>query len=455
MKGWVVKESGFQKNYVRKYESIMCQGNGYMGVRAATDENYEKNIRCTWVAGTFDKTEGKNTNELPNAADTTAVFLTADGIPLNLTQENVKDYKRSLLLYNGLLERSFTWKPRKGLCLAFRSERFVSLQERHVLGQRVLIRVLEGSATLELQSGILGGERCGNSHFTAMQGYVQDGIMQYAETTYESKITFVTSAVVKTWIKDSNGKENAVEMAIHAEKERVMSSCRVVLQQGQELCLEKICRIVTTRDEDVELADEDSSKPGRDFLLCREKAEMKKLCERGYRKIWERSQKCWKQLWQKRDVEISGKVEYDQLAVRFAIYHLTIMTPHEKNVWTQDAPFFSLPEIDLNIYRSEEKLRAYQLFVESRDTDLCLRNNSDYGVHTTSLGVIWQSCVLGFAGVRICNEKLYITPNLPDNWERVTFRLWWRESQLKVTVTKDNVDVKVLKGPKDIEVITE
>ena len=45
MKNWVVKESGFQKNYVRKYESIMCQGNGYMGVRAATEESYEKSIR--------------------------------------------------------------------------------------------------------------------------------------------------------------------------------------------------------------------------------------------------------------------------------------------------------------------------------------------------------------------------------------------------------------------------
>lgn len=744
MKNWVVKESGFQKNYVRKYESIMCQGNGYMGVRAATEESYEKSIRYTLVAGTFDQMETENTTELPNAADTTAVFLKADGIPLELTQENVKNYERSLDLYNGLLQRRFVWEPCKGLRLEFYSERFVSLKERHVLGQRVTVKVLEGSAVLDLQSGILGGKRYGDPHFTAMQGYAQDGIMQYAETTHESEITFVTSAVAKAWTKDSDGREAVIEMAIQPEKEQVMSSCQVTLEEGQQLCLEKLCRIATTRDKDIDLENENISKYGREVLLQHEKEEMQKLWARGYEKTWEGSKECWKELWQEKDVKISGNADYDQLAVRFAIYHLTVMAPvhdnrmnigakglsgkgyfghtfwdteiymlpyfvwedpksarslleyrflsldsarqkaqesgyegamypweaawitdgdtcpkphftqyelhvtadvaygvyyyyeithdvdfmrkcgceiifetaqfwksrleycpekdiyeicnvigpdeftheadnnaytnylthlnlrlaiqwkerlekefpedyarlnqkldlesrvydwtdrrdklvlpkaNEDNILPQDDTYLSLPEIDLSIYRRGEKklrvdypyptytrlkvskqadvmnlfllleelftdevkraslayyepycvhesslslcaysmlaadcgekMKAYKLFVGARDIDLSLKKDSDHGIHAASLGGIWQCCVLGFAGVRMCGGKLRIIPNLPDNWNQMTFRLWWRGSQLEVRVTKDDVDVKVLQGPENVEIITK
>lgn len=91
----------------------------------------------------------------------------------------------------------------------------------------------------------------------------------------------------------------------------------------------------------------------------------------------------------------------------------------------------------------------------ARDIDLSLKKDSDHGIHAASLGGIWQCCVLGFAGVRMCGGKLRIIPNLPDNWNQMTFRLWWRGSQLEVRVTKDDVDVKVLQGPENVEIITK
>lgn len=739
MRDWIVEESGFQKEYLRKYESIMCMGNGYMGVRAATEEDYERAVRYTLVAGTFDAKEDENTTELPNAADTTALFVTANGIPLQLTQDNTENYSRSLSLMNGLVTRSFIWCPCSGVRLKFRSERFVSLKELHVLGYRVSIKVLEGCGTLELQSGIIGGERYGSPHFTAMQGQQQDGIMQYAETTHESDITFVTSAVVNAWTKDKDGKNCPIEMTITTEEERVMSSCNVSFEEGQEFYFEKLCRIATTRDKELELLDGNVSKYGRDLLLHREKEEMVKLQKRGYEETWNLSQKCWKKLWKQRDIVISGsheKTAYDQLAVRFAIYHLTIMAPlhdnrmnigakglsgkgyyghtfwdteiymlpyyvwenpegarslleyrylcmdsarknalesgfegakypweaawitdgdscpkkhftqyelhvtadvaygvyyyyeithdmdfmrkygceilfetaqfwksrleynvekdvyeicnvigpdeftheannnaytnylahlnlklaiewkerlqkdypedyarlneklnlegrmegwiegrdklvlpvpNEDNILPQDDDYMTLPEIDLSIYRRKEKKlrvdypyptytrlkvskqadvmnlfllqeelftdevkraslayyepfcvhesslslcaysmlaadcgeneRAYELFLGARDIDLSLKNDSDHGIHAASLGGIWQCCVLGFAGVRMCGGKLRIRPNLPEHWNEIQFRMWWRGSQLEVAVTKDDVAYKVLQGP--------
>lgn len=733
MKNWEVKESGFQKEYLRKYESIMCQGNGYMGIRAAVEEDYEKNIRYTLVAGTFDQMKTKNTTELPSTADTTAVLLKADGIPLSLTQENLQDYERTLSLYDGLLRRKFVWTPHEGLRLEFCSERFVSLKERHVLGQKVSIKVLEGRSDMELKTGIVGGKRYGDPHFVAMQGYEQDGIMQYAETTHESEITFITSTVVSASLKDAEGRVNAVEMAMEVEKEKVMSCCELTMEAGWELSFVKLSRVATTRDSDIGLENENISKCGRDFLLHHEREEMKKLWKRGYETTWKMSQDCWKALWQERDVVISGNADQDQLAIRFAIYHLTVMAPihdnrmnigakglsgkgyfghtfwdtevymlpyfvwedpkgarslleyrylcldaarknakdngyegaqypweaawitdgdtcpethftqyelhvtadvaygvyyyyeitydidfmlrygceilfetaefwksrleyredrdiyeicnvigpdeftHEANnnaftnyltqlnlklavqwkerlekefpkeydrlnkkldldgrvaawedrrdklvlqqpnedgILPQDDDYLTLPEIDLEIYRrGDKKLRkdypypaytrlkvskqadvmnlfllleelfpkevkkeslayyepfcvhesslslcaysmlasdcgeyekAYQLFERARDIDLDLRKDSEHGIHAASLGGIWQCCVLGFAGVRMCGGKMRIVPNLPQNWNKVAFHIWWRGSYLEVTVTKDSVNTKTI-----------
>lgn len=738
MKNWIVKETEFHPEYVRKYESILCQGNGYMGIRGAVEEDYLKNVRYTLVAGTFDKMTSKNTTELPNAADTTALFLTADGIPLQVTEEKAKDYERSLNLYNGVLKRSFIWEPREGIQIEFFSERFVSLKKKHVSGQKISLKVLEGETTLEIKSGILGGERYGDPHFVDMQGLVTEKIMQYAETTHESGITFVTGSVVGVEKTNTGGTKKKVEPVIVAEAEKVMASCQLTLHKGEVLTIEKLNRIVTSRDKDNGLSEADSNTEERDFLLRKEKEEMKKLRACGYEKALQQSEECWKELWQDKDVIIKGDADRDQLAVRFAIYHLTVMSPihdnrmnigakglsgkgywghtfwdteiymlpyfvwedpagarslleyryncldaarknakdsgyegakypweaawitdgdtcpethftqyeihvtadvaygvyyyyeithdidfmlnsgceilfetaqfwksrleyredkdvyeitnvigpdeftheadnnaftnylahlnlklaiqwkerleqeypeeykrlneklgldgrvsdwmeraeklvlpkaNEDNILPQDDTYLTLPEIDLSIYRrGEKKLRkdypyptytrlkvskqadvmnlfllleelftnevkrtslayyepfcvhesslslcaysmlaadcgekakAYELFEGAREIDLGDNmKSSDEGIHAASLGGIWQCCVLGFAGVRMCGGKLRIAPNLPKSWKSVIFRIWWRGSHLEVNASREEISISVLSGPK-------
>lgn len=63
-KNWIVAEDSFQPDRLGKCESIMCLGNGYMGIRSATEENYLGNTRDTFVAGTFNKF-GDEVTELP------------------------------------------------------------------------------------------------------------------------------------------------------------------------------------------------------------------------------------------------------------------------------------------------------------------------------------------------------------------------------------------------------
>lgn len=68
-KGWILKEETFPDKALGKCESIMCLGNGYMGIRASMEEYTNKLSRGMLVAGTFDFMKGDFATELPNAPD--------------------------------------------------------------------------------------------------------------------------------------------------------------------------------------------------------------------------------------------------------------------------------------------------------------------------------------------------------------------------------------------------
>ncbi|MEN0660938.1 hypothetical protein NST11_16505 [Caldifermentibacillus hisashii] len=52
---WIISETAFSPDKLGKCESIMYLGNGYMGLRSATEEPYLKEVRNLFVNGTFNK----------------------------------------------------------------------------------------------------------------------------------------------------------------------------------------------------------------------------------------------------------------------------------------------------------------------------------------------------------------------------------------------------------------
>ena len=69
LENWLVTETDFDTRFQGKCETIFCQGNGYMGMRTATEERYINQVRDTFVSGTFNKFDDNEVTELPNAAD--------------------------------------------------------------------------------------------------------------------------------------------------------------------------------------------------------------------------------------------------------------------------------------------------------------------------------------------------------------------------------------------------
>ena len=82
---WILAESSFDPDAQGKVEANFCLGNGYLGLRSATEENYLGQTRDLLVAGTFDCFSPEEVTELPNAADVTNIELTLNGERFDLT----------------------------------------------------------------------------------------------------------------------------------------------------------------------------------------------------------------------------------------------------------------------------------------------------------------------------------------------------------------------------------
>jgi len=96
---------------------------------------------------------------------------------------------------------------------------------------------------------------------------------------------------------------------------------------------------------------------------------------------------------------------------------------------------------------------AEELF--RRCTQIDLGENmktSDAGIHTASIGGIWQSAVYGFGGVRMIDGKLHISPILPESWKRLHFYIFWKGQKLSVEITKDELQIINLTGTDTVDV---
>ncbi|WP_028987279.1 glycoside hydrolase family 65 protein [Thermicanus aegyptius] len=86
------------------------------------------------------------------------------------------------------------------------------------------------------------------------------------------------------------------------------------------------------------------------------------------------------------------------------------------------------------------KEKAYELYLRTARLDLENYNHdTEDGLHITSMAGTWMSVVMGFGGLRVRNGRLVLNPYTPDHWKGFSFKILFRGSRLKVTVTKEKV----------------
>ena len=323
---WVVSDDRFSVDTLGKSEAIMYLGNGYMGLRSVNEEPYLQDVRNCFVAGTFNKFDKDEVSELPNIADVTRLNIQIDGERFSLEFGETKDYVKQLNLKTAELTRSFNWVSPKGKELRFHFRRFVSLENLHLIGMKMEVESLTHPVMISFESGINAQmSNSGAQHFREGEMRIFDKrFIQLIQTTTESKIDIVLNTVHKVMV---NGKEVEKEPIMVMDRRKVWLHFEAELQPNHTLTMEKLTTVNTSRDEEV-----DNDYYTLQDLRKHSLATLRHEVEKGYEAAFAESKTAWQtKVWDQYNFTIKSEDPFDLLALRFALYHLTIMTPAHDN----------------------------------------------------------------------------------------------------------------------------
>ncbi|AZK45073.1 glycoside hydrolase family 65 protein [Paenibacillus lentus] len=86
--------------------------------------------------------------------------------------------------------------------------------------------------------------------------------------------------------------------------------------------------------------------------------------------------------------------------------------------------------------------KAYEMYLRTARLDLDNYNNdTEDGLHITSMAGTWMSVVQGFGGLKVKDDALQLHPFVPSHWTSFSFKVMFRGARLNVNVTEDNITV--------------
>jgi maltose phosphorylase len=92
-----------------------------------------------------------------------------------------------------------------------------------------------------------------------------------------------------------------------------------------------------------------------------------------------------------------------------------------------------------------KKEKAYEMYVRTARLDLDDYNNdTEDGLHITSMAGTWMSVVKGFGGMRVKENMLSFSPFLPEQWQSFSFRVGFRQNALKVAIHHEHIAIENL-----------
>lgn len=318
-KNWLVAETAFDVEHQGKCEAIFCSGNGYLGQRAALEERYVGQTRDLLVTGTFNKFDDNEVTELPNLPDVTNLEFTVDGVRFAMDGRNTADYLRVLDMKTGQVCRTLIWTHPDGRSFALKFTRFASMANEHLLCLKAQITALDGDAEVCVSSGIDGRQTStGSQHFHEGDKRIFDNtILRMRSVTTQSGVTCCLHTAHRYQI---DGAEAQGKLLPVIDRRYMAMRSAFSLKRGQTLTVEKLTSVNTSRDlayDGLENAAEQAAQDG--FAM------VKDALSAGYDALFAASSEAWARLWAQADIFIDSRRDFDQLMIRFALYHLNIM----------------------------------------------------------------------------------------------------------------------------------
>lgn len=313
---WKVVEEGFNKDYSEVSESIYSIGNEYMGVRGYFEEGYTGDsligsyfngvYEAQDVTGSSYKGIIKKTEFMVNSVDWLYTRIILNDEQLDLNKCKIKDFKREIDLKTGVLNRSFIWEANNGKQLKVEFERFLSMENAHLAGQRISITPINFSDDITIISGL---------DFTNIHHAVGVNLWKCSNNDNGKGWLSILGTTVNTNQKVFSTCsfdcvcENEEDIS---EEKKALKKFTIKLTEGKKAIFTKVINNLVNKSDDSISFDKFNVK------LEDAKKHIKLLI---YDDIKSKSIAWWQKVWTESDIVIDGD-ELNQQGIRFCIFQM-------------------------------------------------------------------------------------------------------------------------------------
>ncbi|HOG45769.1 MAG TPA: beta-phosphoglucomutase [Anaerolineae bacterium] len=334
---WTVREPAFDPATLRRQESVLTIGNGFLGTRGSFEERCPGDQPATLINGLFDDVPIVH-SELAAVPDWLGLRLTTAGERCSLEAGRLLAYERTLDMRDGLLRRTMRWQSPQGRTVELRFERWASLNDVHLCALRCAVTALDFAGEIEIAADIDGTVENPGTLAPAEVGLHHWRTLSHGNPTAQTATLHVRTRV--------SGAELAVAMhlavaGVPQAGYRPLDSAhapgvaaRVHLEQGETAVATKLvyfdcgtgfpARPSSPADlpQSAGLGRAGEPVPTGAGLIERLEADV----AAGYDSLLAAHRAAWRDLWRDCDIQIDGD-DAAQRGVRFNLYQLLIAVP--------------------------------------------------------------------------------------------------------------------------------
>lgn len=318
---WRVMEEGFDPDYSKVAESVFSLGNEYMGIRGNMEEGYSGNTLIgSYFNGIYERSKKSgsykgvvdSTEFMVNSVNWLAVNIAVDGEKLDLSQSKVRDFRRELNLKDGVLARTLVWILSDGRELKVTFERFLSMEQSQMAGQKITFCPLNFDGTVDVTMKL---------DFSAPHGMEKKNLWDCSDMKSDGEYISIlgTTQTTKQQVFSSSRifADDAADGGEYQEEKQIGRTYQLKLTKGSETSIGRIIRNVVNKYDEMGGAVKQTPDS-----FAQEMAECKSCLDRvSYEKLKEESRLWWQKIWEKSDIVIEGD-ELNQQGIRFCIFQM-------------------------------------------------------------------------------------------------------------------------------------
>ena len=329
----VAYETSCQAETAASYETLFTLTNGYLSVRGAHEDGLYRGNPGSFVAGVFDKAQGPyDVTELVVIQDPLPIEIRVDGERVG--ESGIRDYRRELDMQSAILRRTYRWSDRHGRVIRVESERFTSAVNEHLLCIKLSLTVEHGSGRVSIRSRLDGDVSNSDAAHIKVDRVRAErhGVAEVHTTTMESGIGIAMACAQRASVVKCRGeadRESAdacgipIQAVPYEDRRSAGHDFEALLEEGESIEIHKFVTAHTSRD--VAWCGR-GQQPGTDELLSAARVNASEAASSGFPECRRGHIEGWRRKWERCDIRLDGP-DRDQMAVRFALYHLASLGP--------------------------------------------------------------------------------------------------------------------------------